>query len=275
MSEMFFWLGAISALVGVVIAMSQKDLKQILAYHTVSQVGIIMMGLAATGPIETLFTNPAAFGGLLHAVNHAVFKSLLFLAAGSIIRVYQTKKVYEIRGVFKTMPWTAIVLIVAMLSITGAPFFNGFISKSLIKYGFKQDALKMIVFTIVNLGTMISFVKFSQILFGPKQKLIVDRQYKQHFAMSLLAIASLVIGLAYYPIFKSLFALTWGGALYLDYLIYIEYIGYMALAVLIFHFVVKRDYLPFRLLRGSPISFLTANSIFVFSMIVIGLFVFL
>lgn len=275
MSEMFFWLGAVSALIGVFIAMSQKDLKQILAYHTVSQVGIIMMGLAATGPFATLFTSPGAFGGLLHAINHAVFKSLLFLAAGTIIRVYQTKKVYEIRGVFKTMPWTGIVLIVAMLSITGAPFFNGFISKSMIKYAFKQDLLKMIVFTVVNLGTMISFAKFSQILFGPKQNLVVERQTKQHLAMSLLAIASIAIGTAFYPIFKSLFALTWGGTLYLDVMIYVEYFGYLALAYLIYFFIVKRDYLPFRLLRKSPISFLTANSLFVLSLIVIGLFVFL
>lgn len=275
MSEVFFWLGAISAIVGVFIAMSQKDLKQILAYHTVSQVGIIMMGISALGPFETLFSNPAALGGLLHAVNHAVFKSLLFLASGTIIRVYQTKKVYEIRGVFKTMPWTALVLIVAMLSITGAPFFNGFISKSMIKYGFKQDVLKMIVFTIVNLGTMISFAKFSQILFGPKQVVKAERQHKQHIAMTLLALASITIGVAYYPIFTTLFGLTWGGALYLDFTIYLEYIGYMALAVLIFLFIVKRDYLPFRLMRGNPISFLTANSLFVLSMIVLGLFVFL
>jgi multicomponent Na+:H+ antiporter subunit D len=275
MNDVFFYLGAISALVGVIIAMSQKDLKQILAYHTVSQVGIIMMGLSTIGDISSIFTNLSSFGGLLHAVNHAVFKSLLFLASGVIIRVYQTKKVDEIRGVFKTLPWTSIVLIIAMFSITGAPFFNGFISKSLIKYDFKDDVLKMIIFYLINLGTMISFIKFSQILFGKKQQLTVQRNIKQHIAMSLLGITSLIIGLLYLPLGQSLFSINLNYVTYGNYLVYIEFIGLMSLAFIIFWFIIKRDFIVFKLLRKSPISFLTANSLFVLTLIVFGLFVFL
>lgn len=80
----FFYVGAVTGIVGVLFALVQKDLKQILAFHTLSQIGIVMMGLsAATGLSYT--------GGLLHLINHAFFKSLLFLGAGHVIATYQTK----------------------------------------------------------------------------------------------------------------------------------------------------------------------------------------
>ena len=101
-SSFFFYIGAVTGLVGVVLALIQKDLKQILAYHTVSQIGLMMMGLSSLNDVS--FS-----GGFLHIINHAFFKSLLFLAAGQVIYKYKTKKVYEIQGVFKTMPFTAVL----------------------------------------------------------------------------------------------------------------------------------------------------------------------
>jgi multicomponent Na+:H+ antiporter subunit D len=83
----FFYIGAITGLIGVGFALVQKDLKQILAYHTVSQIGLMMMGLSSLHDVS--FS-----GGMLHIIHHAFFKSLLFLAAGQIIYVYKTKKVY-------------------------------------------------------------------------------------------------------------------------------------------------------------------------------------
>ncbi|MFA7422869.1 MAG: proton-conducting transporter membrane subunit, partial [Acholeplasmataceae bacterium] len=105
MTEVLFYIGAITALVGVVLALSQKDLKQVLAHHTISQVGIMMMGLSYGYGLSY-------YGGLFHLVNHALFKSLLFLCAGLIIYEYKTKKIYAIRGVFKSMPLTSIFLII-------------------------------------------------------------------------------------------------------------------------------------------------------------------
>jgi multicomponent Na+:H+ antiporter subunit D len=115
MTEVFFYIGALTALVGVVLALVQKDLKQILAHHTISQIGLMMMGLSYGYGLS--FT-----GGLMHIINHALFKSLLFLCAGLIIYEYKTKKIYAIRGVFRSMPLTSIFLIIGMLSISGAPF---------------------------------------------------------------------------------------------------------------------------------------------------------
>jgi multicomponent Na+:H+ antiporter subunit D len=151
--EVLFWLGMVSALAGVGFAMVQKDVKQILAYHTISQVGLMLVGLS--------FNQGTSFvGGWMHIIHHAIFKGLLFLAVGVIIKTYQTKKVYEIHGVMKTLPWTGILLVVGMLSITGAPLFNGYVSKTMIKYAFVHDEFKMFLF---NLYFFVSLFSFSAI----------------------------------------------------------------------------------------------------------------
>jgi multicomponent Na+:H+ antiporter subunit D len=195
-NDLFFMLGFFTALSGVVYALSQKDIKQILAFHTISQIGIILMGLSA-------MDGPQFYGGLLHIFNHAIFKSLLFLGAGIIVNNYNTRKVTEIRGVFKSLPLTSIFMIIGMLSITGAPLFNGFISKSLIKYSLKGSAIKTFMFYIVNLGTVISFLKFSQIFFGTSN-IKRDKISLEHFSLFLLAIMCIVLGNFYIPIAKNL-----------------------------------------------------------------------
>ena len=192
MSEFFFYLGATTAIVGVTFALTQKDLKQVLAYHTVSQIGIMMMGLSSASDLSYV-------GGLMHILNHALFKSLLFLGAGLVIYGYQTKKIYEIRGVFKSMPWTSILLIIGMLAISGAPLFNGFVSKTLVKYDFKNDLFKMALFTIINIGTVTSFIKFSQILYGPKVDVIKRKDFTQILGMTILGFGCIAIGIFYIP----------------------------------------------------------------------------
>ena len=121
LGEVFFVLGAVTALVGVAFALSQKNIKQVLAYHTISQVGIMMMGLSHTVGSKLFH------GGLLHVFNHALFKSLLFLTAGLIIQVYGTKRIKDIRGVMRIMPFVSAMMLIAMLGITGAPFLNGYV----------------------------------------------------------------------------------------------------------------------------------------------------
>ena len=103
-------------------AVCQKDIKLILAYHTVSQVGLIVAGLCSG-------TSYGYSGAMLHIYNHALFKSLLFLAAGILIKQYGTRNVYEIRGVMRSLPAVGAACAAGILGITGAPFFNGSISK--------------------------------------------------------------------------------------------------------------------------------------------------
>jgi multicomponent Na+:H+ antiporter subunit D len=157
-SGFFAMLGFITAVAGFLLAVSQKDLKLILAYHTVSQVGLIILGLNAGSTY-------AFWGGMYHIINHALFKGLLFLTAGVIIDQYHTRNYSEIRGVFKRMPWIGIAGFAGVLGITGTPLFNGSISKYLIQNGLQGNLAEIGMF-IVNLGTVLSFVKYSTMFFG-------------------------------------------------------------------------------------------------------------
>lgn len=253
-STVIFWMGMMSALAGVILAMVQKDLKQILAYHTVSQVGLMLIGLS--------FNEGHSFiGGWLHIVNHAVFKGLLFLAVGVIIKTYQTKKVYDIHGVLKTLPWTGMLLMVGILSITGAPLFNGYVSKSMVKYAFKDDTLIMFLFNLINLGTIISFSKVAMILFGkPDQPIQAHRaSITQHIPMTILALTSLLIGIFYQPILNWIYEFN-PYALHLeDWTIYLDYIFWTSLGFNLYYFVIKRDYRILAKIRDLTMTFPTAN----------------
>ncbi len=154
----FLLLGFLTSIVGFLLAIVQKDIKLILAYHTVSQVGLIVAGLH-------LGTDVAFWGGMYHIINHALFKGLLFLSAGIIIDAYGTRSVNEIRGVLRHMPIIGIATLAGVLGITGAPFFNGSISKYFISRGV-QGNLAEIGLYLINFGTILSFIKYSTILFG-------------------------------------------------------------------------------------------------------------
>ncbi|WHH57701.1 proton-conducting transporter membrane subunit [Petroclostridium sp. X23] len=161
-SELFLVMGLLTGMIGFFLALSQTDLKLILAYHTVSQIGLIMIGLN--------FPNKYSYwGSIYHIVNHAFFKSTLFLGAGMIIEEYKTRNLWEIKGVFRRMPIVAAASVLAILGITGAPLFNGSISKYLIQSGIKGNALEYGIL-IINLGTIVSFLKYSSIFWGDSKQ---------------------------------------------------------------------------------------------------------
>lgn len=251
--QFFFYVGAVTGFIGVVFALTQKDLKQILAYHTVSQIGLMMMGLSSSNDIS--FS-----GGFLHILNHAFFKSLLFLAAGQIIIAYKTKKVYDIRGVFKTMPVTSILLIVGMLSISGMPFFSGYASKSMIKYAFKDNMLHMFIYTLINIGTTASFIKFSSILFGPKVKISqFFRDSKRVISMMILASLSIGIGLFYEEVVSIVFGINIQDKLSIGLESWFDYLMYVSIGFVLYQFVVKKDYKFLQKIRAFSMSFEDAN----------------
>lgn len=158
-------LGVVTAIFfGVWMAMLQKDIKLILAYHTVSQMGLIIMGLSSGKK------NGGFVGSLLHDINHFLFfKSLLFLGAGVVIYLYGTRDVNKIRGVLKNQPVIGISLLIGVLGITGAPLFDGSLSKILIEESL-IGRWGYYVVSLVNFGTILSFLKFSQIFFGKADK---------------------------------------------------------------------------------------------------------
>jgi multicomponent Na+:H+ antiporter subunit D len=125
-------LGLASALLGAIMALAQDDLKRLLAYDTISQVGIIVVGLAAGNA-------PGVAGAVYHLVNHALFKSLLFLAAGAIVHRTGLTELSDMGGLARHMPAVASAFVLGVVSIAGLPPFNGYVSVSLIHQGLQHD----------------------------------------------------------------------------------------------------------------------------------------
>ena len=129
-------VGCVSALLGVLYALMEHDLKRLLAYHSVENIGIILIGLGAGSilhgaGLRALATIGVA-GALFHTLNHACFKGLLFLGAGSVVQQTHTRNMEEMGGLIKTMPQTALCFLVGSAAIAALPPLNGFASEWLI-----------------------------------------------------------------------------------------------------------------------------------------------
>ncbi|MCG3865209.1 MULTISPECIES: proton-conducting transporter membrane subunit [unclassified Photobacterium] len=125
--------GAVSSVLGVMYALAEHDIKRLLAYHTIENIGIIligvgvsMIGIASHHPVLALL---GLLGGLYHLLNHAIFKGLLCLGSGSIVYRMHTKDMDKMGGLGKTMPKTAIAFLIGTLAICALPPFNGFVSE--------------------------------------------------------------------------------------------------------------------------------------------------
>lgn len=159
-------LGALSMIVGVLLAVGQWDFKRLLAYHSISQMGYVVLAIGVGGEVlarggDAAVAALAIFGGLFHLINHAAFKSLLFLCSGSIEYETGTRQLKELGGLCGRMPFTSGCCRVAALSISGIPPFNGFWSKLIIIIAVVQaghwglGALTV----LVSFLTLLSFVK--------------------------------------------------------------------------------------------------------------------
>ena len=132
-------IGLVSGLGGVLFALAQHDLKRLLAYHSVENIGIIALGLGV-GVLGLALHQPALAvlglaGGLLHVLNHALFKGLLFLGAGAVIHATGTRDIEHLGGLIRRMPWTAAMFFIGSVAICGLPPLNGFVSEFLIYVG--------------------------------------------------------------------------------------------------------------------------------------------
>jgi hydrogenase-4 component B len=128
-------LGTTSAVLGVLYALQQHDLKRLLAFHSVENIGIILIGIGLAmilwrqgGPADTLAT-VALTAALLHTVNHAAFKGLLFLGAGSVLARTHVRNIEELGGLARRMPWTAGLFLLGAVAISALPPLNGFVSE--------------------------------------------------------------------------------------------------------------------------------------------------
>ena len=129
-------LGTVSALFGVLYALMEHDLKRLLAYHSVENIGIIFIGIGAGLMFQsyglTTLATLGVVGGLYHTINHACFKGLLFLGAGSVLHATGTRNMEEMGGLIKRMPRTALFFLVGACAISALPPLNGFASEWLV-----------------------------------------------------------------------------------------------------------------------------------------------
>ena len=129
-------VGAVSALLGVMYALMEHDLKSLLAYHSVENIGIILLGVGAGMIFQSYgMTDLAALAllaGLYHTINHAMFKALLFLGAGSLLYATHTRNMEEYGGLLRRMPWTGAFFLIGAVSISALPPTNGFVSEWLV-----------------------------------------------------------------------------------------------------------------------------------------------
>ena len=156
-------IGTISALLGVLYALMEHDLKRLLAYHSIENIGIILMGLGASLMFlhthHPVLASLALIAGLFHTINHALFKALLFLGAGAVLHSTHTRNMEEMGGLIKRMPQTAFCFLVGAVAISALPPLNGFVSEWLTYQSLLQgiDTTQSLVWIIFPLaGAMLA-----------------------------------------------------------------------------------------------------------------------
>ncbi|MDT8336622.1 MAG: proton-conducting transporter membrane subunit [Candidatus Izemoplasmatales bacterium] len=209
------WTGIITMALGVFLALQQANIKKMLAYHSISQMGYIVTGIG----VALYLGYEGAMGltgAMYHIINHALFKSLLFMIAGVIY--YHTKELdmYKLGGLWKKLPFTTFTFAVAALGISGIPLFNGYVSKTILHHGI-VEAYEMgnhlffyaeLMFIVVSAGTVCSFIKMFYYVFLRKTtneyKTMVFDYSSLDIAMWSMGLIIILIGLFPSFILKSL-----------------------------------------------------------------------
>jgi len=204
-------LGALSMAVGVFLAIGQWDIKRLLAYHSISQMGYVVLSVGMgmillSRGIKHEVAVLAIGGGLFHLINHAAFKSLLFLNAGAIEYKTGSRNLKEMGGLAGYMPVTSSTSFIASMSISGIPPFNGFFSKLIIIIAAIMAGFYLIaaLAVIVSIITLASFLKFQRYAFHNKSSEGKDPLHKEVpfpmvFSMVILSIICILLSLLAFP----------------------------------------------------------------------------
>lgn len=201
MQFLLVFIGSLSMFICVTMALAQHDFKRLLAFHSISQIGYV---LTAVG----LCTALGVSAGLYHAMNHTLFKGLLFLAAGAVLHETGTTDLGKLGGLSKKMPHTTVLFLIGAFSISGIPPFNGFASKWMIYQATYQKAVESgnigfllvtVIALVTSVLTLASFVKVSQsVFFGqlPKElENVKEVPFGMRLAMGIFALLCVLTGL--------------------------------------------------------------------------------
>ncbi|MCF7936389.1 MAG: NADH:ubiquinone oxidoreductase [Synergistales bacterium] len=201
-------LGMLSMFVGVTMAVIQKDIKRLMAYHSVSQIGYMFLGLGvgllAIADPRALgeYGMTAMQGGIYHLFNYSMYKGLLFLTAGALYYRTGTRNLNEMGGLARSMPRTTIMFVIAAAAIAGLPPFNGFVSKLLIyESTFAVHPILPVVAMVTSVLTLASFVKVFQTAFlGPaRERFRQVREVPPTMVAGMAVLAVVVLGLTLFP----------------------------------------------------------------------------
>ena len=192
-SSILMILGTLSMVIGVFLAIGQWDFKRLLAYHSISQIGYVILGIGLGTPLGII-------GGLFHLFNHSVFKSLLFLNSGAVEYATGTRDLKKMGGLMTRMPVTGTTTLIASMSIAGIPPFNGFWSKLIIIIAAVQAnrlgyAFWAVLASILTLASFTKVMKYA--FFGELRKIwseIKEVPFFMKIAMVILALICVVGG---------------------------------------------------------------------------------
>ncbi|MFA5290644.1 MAG: complex I subunit 5 family protein [Candidatus Izemoplasmatales bacterium] len=204
------WLGIVTMAVGVFLALQQANIKKMLAYHSISQMGYILMGIGVA-----LYLGPKGAmgytGALYHIINHALFKSLLFMVSGVVFFHTRETDMYQLGGLWRKLPLTTVVCLIAALGISGMPLFNGFISKSILhhgiveayQYGDRMFFYAELIFIAISAGTVCSFIKLFYYVFLRKlpQRFQSIKATYNCLDTAIVAVAILIVAIGVFPRF--------------------------------------------------------------------------
>jgi len=197
------YMGGAMAIWGVVFALLQDDMRRLLSYHIQSQVGYMVAGIG-------IGTALATAGGMAHVFNHILYKGLLFMVVGVVIYRTGKERLSELGGLWRVMPVTALAFVVAALSISGFPGFNGFVSKGMVTAAAHEEHLDVLYYLLLagGVGTFLSFMKLGYYAFlkGEVSHRVPDANRGQ--VVALLTIATLCVLYGLYP--EPLFAMLPG-----------------------------------------------------------------
>jgi len=165
--DVLTWVAALSIVAGSILAIAQTDIKRMLAYSSVANIGYITLGVTLANPL-------AFIGAMLHILNHALMKVTLFMSAGGILNKMGTLHIGRMRGFPSVMPWTALGFFIALLSMVGIPPTGGFFSKLYLILGAIEAEAWFFVFVII-LSTLLAFVYLFRLVnltfFRPYEKI--------------------------------------------------------------------------------------------------------
>jgi multicomponent Na+:H+ antiporter subunit D len=211
MSVLITTLGTLSMVIGVFLAIGQWDIKRLLAYHSISQMGYVVLSVGMgmiliTRGGSSEIAVMAVAGGIFHLVNHAAFKGLLFLNAGAIEYTLGTRDLKEMGGLSRSMPATSATSFIASLSISGIPPFNGFFSKLIIIVAaiMAKFYLLAVLAVIVSIITLASFLKFQRYAFYNREESRNDRKIREVpfpmiFSMVIMSLLCILLSFLAFP----------------------------------------------------------------------------